>query len=230
MTESEPMMDNSEEEELDRKSLINSPNSGDILNPLDIITALFLCSDAFVQQEISLKMSMCQFSVPLLLLNCDTQQCTLMLWAMRDIVKKYRPQSLSQSKGFIEDRIVLSELPVISFVRLGECSLSKSEILNKLLSNSQQYHDTFVHHDMEGGDSPRKISDGLTEITWYLPCGNKNMDIFSEPVAIANLRGDIASFETQFSFLFKTSAAVYVFFDDLNSGCRRLTNQHHKAQ
>uniref|UniRef100_A0A3Q2DM88 VLIG-type G domain-containing protein n=1 Tax=Cyprinodon variegatus TaxID=28743 RepID=A0A3Q2DM88_CYPVA len=34
------------------------------------------------------------------------------------------------------------------------------------------------------------------------------MDIFNEPVAIANLRGDIASFETQFSFLCQTSAAL----------------------
>ncbi|XP_022614130.1 up-regulator of cell proliferation-like [Seriola dumerili] len=211
-------------------NLLNSPDSGDMLNPLDIITALFLCSDAFVQQEMALKMSMCQFSVPLLLPNCDTQQCTLMLWALRDIVKEYRPQSLSQSKGFTEDRIVLSELPMISFVRLGECSLSKSEILNKLLSNSQQYHDTFVHHDMECGDSPRRISDGLTEITWYLPCGNKNIDIFSEPVAVANLRGDITSFETQFSFLCQTSAAVFVFFDNLDTDCKLLTNQHHKAQ
>ncbi|XP_025760408.1 interferon-induced very large GTPase 1-like, partial [Oreochromis niloticus] len=159
-----------------------------MVNPLDIITALFLCSDGFVQQEMALKMSTCQFSVPLLLPNCDTNQCTLMLWAMRDIVKKYRPQSLSESKGFIEDRIVLSELPMISFVRLGECSLSKSEILNKLLSNSQQYHDTFVHYNMECGESPRTMSNGLTEITWYLPGGNTNIDIFSQPVAVANLR------------------------------------------
>ncbi|XP_005755113.1 interferon-induced very large GTPase 1-like [Pundamilia nyererei] len=205
-----------------------------MLNPLDIITALFLCSDGFLQQEMSLKMSMCQFSVPLLLSNHDMKQCTLMLWAMRDIVKKYRPQSLSESKGFIEDRIVLSELPMISFVRLGECSLSKSEILNKilnkLLSNSQQYHDTFVHRNMECGDSPRRISNGLTEITWYLPCGNTNIDIFSQPVAVANLRGDIASFETQYSFLCQTSAAVFVFFDHLDSECSLLTNQHHKAQ
>uniref|UniRef100_A0A3B4T384 Si:dkey-85k7.12 n=2 Tax=Seriola dumerili TaxID=41447 RepID=A0A3B4T384_SERDU len=220
----------SEITEFNFDNLLDSPNSGDMLNPLDIITALFLCSDAFVQQEMALKMSMCQFSVPLLLPNCDTQQCTLMLWALRDIVKEYRPQSLSQSKGFIEDRIVLSELPMISFVRLGECSLSKSEILNKLLSNSQQYHDTFVHHDMECGDSPRRISDGLTEITWNLPCGNKNIDIFSEPVAVANLRGDITSFETQFSFLCQTSAAVFVFFDNLDTDCKLLTNQHHKAQ
>ncbi|XP_073331582.1 interferon-induced very large GTPase 1-like [Pagrus major] len=216
--------------ELDLDNLFSSQQSDDMLNPLDIITALFLCSDGFVQQEMTLKMSMCQFSVPLLLPDCDTKQCTLMLWAMRDIVKKHRPQSLSESRGFIEDRIVVSELPMISFVRLGECSLSKSEILNKLLSNSQQYHDTFVHSNMECGDSPRRISNGLAEISWYLPCGNKNMDIFSEPVAVANLRGDIASFETQFSFLCQTSAAVFVFFDSLDSDCELLMNQQHKAE
>ncbi|XP_030609739.1 interferon-induced very large GTPase 1-like [Archocentrus centrarchus] len=207
-----------------------STDIDDLLNPLDIITALFLCSDGFLQQEMALKMSMCQFSVPLLLPNCDTKQCTLMLWAMRDIVKKYRPHSLSESKGFIEDRIVLSELPMISFVRLGECSLSKSEILNKLLSNSQQYHDTFVHRNMECGDSPRRISSGLTEISWYLPGGNTNIDVFSQPVAVANLRGDIALFKTQYSFLCQTSAAVFVFFDHLDSDCSLLINQHHKAQ
>ncbi|XP_032439894.1 up-regulator of cell proliferation-like [Xiphophorus hellerii] len=222
--------DESDSTESNFEDLFESPNKTETFNPLDIMTALLLCSDGFVQQELALKMSMCQFSVPLLLPNCDTQQCTLMLWAMRDIVKKYRPSDLSESKGFIEERIVLSELPMISFVRLGECSLSKSEILNKLLSNSEQYHDTFVHHNMESGDIQRRISNGLTEMTWYLPCGNKNMDIFSEPVAIANLRGDIASFETQFSFLCQTSAAVFVFFDQLDSECELLMNKSHKAQ
>uniref|UniRef100_A0A0E9PUR8 Up-regulator of cell proliferation-like domain-containing protein n=1 Tax=Anguilla anguilla TaxID=7936 RepID=A0A0E9PUR8_ANGAN len=47
-----------------------------------------------------LKMSMCQFSVPLLLPKCEAQQCTLMLWAMRDIAKKYKPHSLTDPKGF----------------------------------------------------------------------------------------------------------------------------------
>ncbi|KAL4007024.1 aminopeptidase N [Sarotherodon galilaeus] len=226
--------DESGSTDLDLYNMIDSPNTEDIVNPLDIITALFLCSDGFLQQEMALKMSMCQFSVPLLLPSCVTKQCTLMLWAMRDIVKKYRPQSLSQSKGFIEERIVLSELPMVSFVRLGECSLSKSKFLNELLSNSQQYHDTFVHHNMECGDSPRRISNGLTEITWYLPGGNTNIDIFSQPVAVANLRGDIASFETQYSFLCQTSAAVFVFFDHLDSESESVFNllksQHHKAQ
>ncbi|XP_072288500.1 up-regulator of cell proliferation-like [Eucyclogobius newberryi] len=219
----------SEETVFNLETLLHGPTLGNQFNPLDIITALFLCSDGFVQQELSLKMSMCQFAVPLLLPDPDTKQCTMMLWALRDIVKKYRPQSLLESKGFIEERIVLSEIPMVSFVRLGESSLSKSEILNKLLSNSQEYHDTFVHRDMECGDCPRKISDGIVEVAWYLPCGNKNIDIFSEPVTVANLRGDIASFVPQFSFLCETSCAVFVFCDQLDLACKQLTNDMSKA-
>lgn len=216
--------------DLDLDSLVENQDLSNKVNPLDIVTALFLCSDGFLQQEITLKMSMCQFSVPLLLPNCESGQCTLMLWALRDIVKKYRPHSLEDPKGFVEDRVVLSDLPMVSFVRLGECSLSKSQILNKLLSNPQQYHDTFVHRDMECGDVPRRVSNGLLEISWYHPCGNKNIDIFGEPVTIANLRGDISTFETQYSFLCQTSAAVFVFFDNLDPENRLLTSQHTKAQ
>ncbi|KAM9500852.1 interferon-induced very large GTPase 1-like [Clarias gariepinus] len=212
------------------ESLVLNQDSSQKLNPLDIITGLFLCADSFLQQEIALKMSMCQFSVPLLLPNCDTQQSMLMLWALRDIVKKFRPHSLSNQRGFVENRIVLADLPLVSFVRLGDCSMSKSQILNKLLSNPQQYHDTFVHHNMDCGDIPRKISNGLVEISWYLPCGSKNIDIFPEPVAFANLRGDIGTFEAQYSFLCQISTAVFVFFDNFDLNYNLLTNTHVKAQ
>ncbi|XP_036372561.1 interferon-induced very large GTPase 1-like [Megalops cyprinoides] len=196
------------------------------VNPLDLITALFLCSDSFLQQEMALKMSMCQFSVPLLLPNCDTQQPTLMLWAMRDIVKKLRPHSLMDSKSFVESYIVLTELPLISFVKLGNSSWSKSWILNQVLHSSQQNCNTFIHYNMECGDTSRRISDGLVEVSWYLPSGNINSDIFPEPVAVANLRGDISAFETQFSFLCQTSAAVFVFCDDLESNSKLLKTQN----
>ncbi|XP_030193333.1 interferon-induced very large GTPase 1 isoform X2 [Gadus morhua] len=206
---------------LDFYTMLDPKKSGEELNPLDIITALFLCSNGLLQQEMAVKMSMCQFGLPLLLPDCGTQKHTLMLWALRGItylyyVKKYRPQALSNTKSFIEKSIVATELPMVSFVRLGECSLSKSEILNTLLSNPQQYHNTFVHHKMECGNVPREIADGLVETSWYLPCGNKNIDIFNEPVAVANLRGDIALCELQFLFLCKTSAAVFVFLDNFD--------------
>ncbi|XP_055766459.1 interferon-induced very large GTPase 1-like [Salvelinus fontinalis] len=203
-------------------NLDTDTDSSNVINPLDLITALFLCSDGFLQQEMVQKMSMCQFAVPLLLPNCDTKQSTLMLWALRDIVRKFRPSSQTATKAFVEDRIVVSDIPMVSFVRLGESSLSKSHILNKLLSNPQQYHDTFVHHDMECGDVPLQISNGLVEISWYFPCGNRNIDMFTKPVAVANLRGDIRSFETQFSFLCQTSAAVYIFIDDFESDLKVL--------
>lgn len=183
------------------------------VNPLDTLTAVFLCSDSFLQQEMIMKMCMCQFAVPLLLPNSDNNQITLMLWAMREIVKKYRPHSLSDPSAFVEERIALSEIPLVSFVRLGRCNISKSEILNKLLSNPQQYTDTFVHFNTDCGNISKKISDGLVEISWYLPCGNSNIDVFPEPVAIANLRGDIQNFETQYSFLCEASTAVFVFFE-----------------
>eukprot|EP00063_Salmo_salar_P090415 XP_014065250.1 PREDICTED: interferon-induced very large GTPase 1-like [Salmo salar] len=205
-------------------------DSSNVINPLDLITALFLCSDGFLQQDMVQKMSMCQFAVPLLLPNCDTKQSTLMRWALRDIVKKFRPSSQTATKAFVEERIVLSDIPMVSFVRLGESSLSKSHILNKLLSNPQQYHDTFVHHDMECGDVPLQISNGLVEISWYFPCGNRNIDMFTKPVAVANLRGDIRSFETQFSFLCQTSAAVYIFTDDFEADLKVLEGKITKAE
>ncbi|XP_055780222.1 interferon-induced very large GTPase 1-like [Salvelinus fontinalis] len=211
-------------------NLNTDTDSSNVINPLDLITALFLCSDGFLQQEMVQKMSMCQFAVPLLLPNCDTEKITLMLWALRDIVRKFRPSSQTATNAFVEERIVVSDIPMVSFVRLGESSLFKSQILNKLLSNPQQYHDTFVHHNMECGDVPRQISDGLVEISWYFPCGNRNIDMFTKPVAVANLRGDIRSFETQFSFLCQTSAAVYIFIDDFEADLKVLGGKITKAE
>ncbi|KAI3352781.1 hypothetical protein L3Q82_019361 [Scortum barcoo] len=186
----------------------------DAINPLDLITALFLCSDGFLQQDIVLKMALCQFAVPLLLPNHETREITMMLWSMREIVQSFRPSLQARRKLSCEERIVLSDIHLVSFVRLGRMTLSKSNMLNKLLSNSQQYHDIFYHRNMACGDVPRRISDGLVEISWYLPCGNRNIDKFTEPLAVANLRGDIKAFDKQFSFLCQTSEAVYILYDE----------------
>ncbi|XP_062284475.1 up-regulator of cell proliferation-like isoform X2 [Scomber scombrus] len=188
------------------------------INPLDLITALFLCSDSFFQQDIVQKMSLCQFAVPLLLPNSETREITMMLWAMREIVRTFRPSKEAFRKLNCEERLVHSDIPLVSFVRLGKMLSSKSEMLNKLLSNNQQQNDTFYHRHMVCGDVPRRISNGLVEISWYLPCGNRNIDIFTEPVAIANLRGDIRAFDKQFSFLCETSTAVYIFWDESEAG------------
>ncbi|KAG9462325.1 hypothetical protein GDO78_014370 [Eleutherodactylus coqui] len=183
------------------------------IHPLDVLCVVLHCSDLFLQQEIITKMSMCQFSVPLLLPANDGLDCTFMLWAMRDIVKKWRPQSLADSKGFMEDNVVNIEMPIFSFVRLGPSKLSKSKLLNQVLNPVQQHHDFFIHDNMEGGNIKRKISDGLVEMSWYFPCGKS--DVFSEPIAVANLRGDLESNWEQFTFLTRISSATFIFIDSM---------------
>ncbi|KAG8430812.1 hypothetical protein GDO86_019970 [Hymenochirus boettgeri] len=192
----------------------NDPSN--IINPLDIVCVLIHCSDNFLQQNILSKMSVCQFAVPLLLPDYDGPSCTYLLWAMRDIVKRWRPQSLSQSKGFKEENLVDIEMPFVSFVRLGSNKLSKSKILNQVLSPVQQYQDIFIHDNMEGGNIERQISDGLIETSWYFPGGKENSDTFPEPIAVTNLRGGIEDNWTQFSFLTHISAIMFIFVDSIN--------------
>ncbi|XP_060924767.1 up-regulator of cell proliferation-like [Limanda limanda] len=193
----------------------------DEVNPLDLIVALFHCADSFLQQEMALKMSMCQFSLPLLLPYGHKSQCTLMLWALRDIVKEWRPHDMSESRGFVEDNIVQAKIPFFSFVRLKNSSLSKSQILNHVLSRGQQNCNIFIHRDVKGGAVKREIADGLVEVSWYLPCGNESLDVFPGPVAFANLRGDISESLTQFNFLFQVSTATFVFLDSVEESEHR---------
>uniref|UniRef100_A0A087YJR9 VLIG-type G domain-containing protein n=1 Tax=Poecilia formosa TaxID=48698 RepID=A0A087YJR9_POEFO len=100
-----------------------------------------------------------------------------------------------------------------SFVCLKNSSLSKSQMLNLVLSRGQQSHNIFIHKDMEDRAIKKEIANGLVEVFWYLPCGKENLDIFPEPVAFANLRGDISESLAQFSFLVQVSTATFVFLD-----------------
>ncbi|XP_029946599.1 up-regulator of cell proliferation-like [Salarias fasciatus] len=203
-----------EEENVDYFDLYTDNGCADKqVNPLDVIVALCLCADNFLQQEMALKMSMCQLSVPLLLPSSNNSQSTLMLWALRDIIKEWCPQNLSESKGFVENNIVQADIPFYSFVRLKNCSLSKSQLLNQIFSHGQQSHNIFLHRDMDGGSIKRVIANGLVEVCWYLPCGNENLDVFLEPVAFANLRGDICESPAEFQFLFQVSNATFIFLD-----------------
>ncbi|XP_077303579.1 interferon-induced very large GTPase 1-like isoform X1 [Lithobates pipiens] len=205
----------------------NSDAGSCLVHPLDVQCILLHCSDSFLQQEIMSKMAMCQFAVPILLPSADGPDCTFMIWAMRDIVKRWRPLALKETKGFMEDNLVNISLPFYSFVRLENCSLSKSVFINQLLSPSQQHIDYFLHRGMEGGDLPRKISDGLVEMSCYFPSGKEISDIFTDPLAVLNLRGDILSNWTQFSFLTQISSVVFIFADSISETEYQLLSSLH---
>ncbi|XP_078221664.1 caspase recruitment domain-containing protein 6 isoform X1 [Callithrix jacchus] len=189
------------------------------INPLDVICATMLCSDSSLQRQVMSNMYQCQFALPLLLPDAENNKSILMLGAMKDIVKKQSTQFSGGPTGDTEKFLTLMKMPVISFVRLGYCSFSKSRILNTLLSPAQvKSHRIFLHQDLPLLVLPRQISDGLIEITWCFPDGDdlkENVSVFQKPVALANLRGNLESFWTQFGFLMEVSSAVFFFTDYL---------------
>ncbi|XP_032901694.1 interferon-induced very large GTPase 1-like [Amblyraja radiata] len=195
------------------------------INPLDIIGAIFLCADHSLQQELMLKMSLCQLALPFLLPEGHSYPrdkvrgpregpgATLLLWAMRPIVKMWGPQSPTGNSPVVEMPIVTATVPTVSFLRLGRCTVSKSRVLNLTLSQTQLQQNIFLHSGMECGNVPRGISDGMAEISWYLPSGKNNTDIFPEAAAFINLRGDAETYQGHTRFLAKVSAALFIFID-----------------
>ncbi|XP_032900534.1 interferon-induced very large GTPase 1-like [Amblyraja radiata] len=195
------------------------------INPLDIIAAIFLCADHSLQQELMLKMSLCQLALPFLLPEghsyprdkvrgpMEGPGATLLLWAMRPIVKMWCPQSPTGSSPVVEMPIVTATVPTVSFLRLGRCTVSKSKLLNLTLSQTQLQQNIFLHSGMKCGNVPRRISDGMAEISWYLPSGKSNTDIFPEAAAFINLRGDAETYQGHTRFLAKVSAALFIFID-----------------
>ncbi|XP_076973178.1 caspase recruitment domain-containing protein 6 isoform X2 [Tamandua tetradactyla] len=189
------------------------------INPLDVLCASMLCSDSSLQRNVMSNMYQCQFALPLLLPDAENNKSILMLGAMRDIVKKQSTQSSGIPAEDTENFLTLMKMPVISFVRLGCCSFSKSRILNTLFCPAQlKSHKIFLHQDSSSLVLPRQISDGLVEITWCFPDNDYlrgSPSFFLKPVAVANLRGDLESFWTQFGFLMEISSAVFLFTDYL---------------
>uniref|UniRef100_A0A2K6C0M7 Caspase recruitment domain family member 6 n=1 Tax=Macaca nemestrina TaxID=9545 RepID=A0A2K6C0M7_MACNE len=189
------------------------------INPLDVLCAAMLCSDSSLQRQVMSNMYQCQFALPLLLPDAENNKSILMLGAMKDIVKKQSTQFSGGPTGETEKFLTLMKMPVISFVRLRYCSFSKSRILNTLLSPAQlKSHKIFLHQDLPLLVLPRQISDGLVEITWCFPDNDdrkENPCFFQKPVALANLRGNLESFWTQFGFLMEVSSAVFFFTDCL---------------
>ncbi|XP_078736051.1 interferon-induced very large GTPase 1-like [Lampetra fluviatilis] len=193
----------------DNSSSSDSDATVDLINPLDMITAVFLCADSFLQQVLMQKMAQCQFALPLLLPDSGKGNITFMLWAMRQIVKNWK---LQENASSMEESLVSVPMPFISFIRVGECNVSKSKLLNSILSNEK--HDFFVHRQMECGDIPRKCSDGLVELSMFCPCGKSKIDVFQTEFSVLNLRGDARDHLVQLEFLKAISNAMFIIFDN----------------
>ncbi|XP_064624089.1 interferon-induced very large GTPase 1-like [Lineus longissimus] len=180
--------------------------SENIPNPLDIFLATFSCCDLMLCQVILEKMNMCRLAVPFVMpTSSHGTNLTLCLWSLRSIVVECANESTAESA------LVECPMKVVSFVRIGESSLSKSQLLNEVL-NGQSHHTFFSKESCSLGTSARTISCGLIEAAWYLP-SRKESDILDSVTMFLNLRGNAFSFKRQLSLISSISAVVTVVVD-----------------
>ena len=182
------------------------------INPMDAFLTLFHCSDDFLRQHFSIKLSACQLSVPFLLPDPlqPSEKVTMLLWALERIKKSWKAKSNNDEKTISQHVFVLEHpFPIVSFIRIGTNTFSKSALLNKVISDVNGYHDFFFHKDCKGGGSERKIVDGLVELCWYLP-GETKDGTFKKEICFANLRGDGGDFKKQLDVLTKISSVIFM--------------------
>lgn len=185
------------------------------INPLDLVTSVFICADTFLQQEITIRMMQCKFAVPLVLPNTDpAKPSQFLLWPSRCVVGQWISNSLDTNGRQQDGNLASTPMPIISCIKLGQCSLSKSQVLNYVLSGPNSSNNTFMHKGMDGGQVPRRLSNGLVEIGWYLPTGDIHSDLYPSPFVISNLRGDASNHEICLKLLCQASSAVIVFCGD----------------
>ena len=225
LTSSSPVSDQSPpSSDLDSDSESDDEKEIEILvHPMDGLLALLHCSDNFLRQDLMCRLATCQLAVPLLLPDPITHEPTFLLWAMRTIVKEFK---IGNGTASYSGPIVGYPAPIVSFLRIGHHSKSKSHLLNTVINTTE--YATFFHWNCEGGRAKRILvnSDGhkgkhilvngLVEVSWYLPSYNDNL--FPDAISFANLHGDAREHSKQVQFLSEVSCMHFVFLkeNDLN--------------
>ncbi|KAJ8021890.1 Interferon-induced very large GTPase 1 [Holothuria leucospilota] len=196
----------------------------------DFIFCLLHCSDNFLRQDILEKMSACQLAVPIVLQGTTNSKPTFLLWALRRIMKKWKGESDSFA---VEEPIVSYPVLNVSVLRIGDVRISKSQLMNTMLSCSQGYssHTFFLHR---GKDFAVPIfSPGSIECVWFLPVWGSKNQIFKEVTAFFNLRGDCTKYPQQTKFVCKaahlTIALIATSNHNLHKKCISLIRRNSKS-
>nr|XP_055050553.1 interferon-induced very large GTPase 1-like [Misgurnus anguillicaudatus] len=205
-----------ERKQLKRHRTIDEGNKMHPLHPMDIQMAVFLHADHFIRQLIVTKLSQCQYAVPLLVPNPFNQKIEFPLWTFRQIKKSWKLYEKNESKS---QAIYQAETPMVAFFRLSAVSTSKSQIMNSLIN---ERHETFFHRHCRGSSKSHLLMDGVVEIAWYCPSGEKT-DKFTDCVAFCNLHGDAQAHETQLKILTEESSINVVILPHLDRSHRKIT-------
>ncbi|XP_073460097.1 interferon-induced very large GTPase 1-like [Aquarana catesbeiana] len=185
------------------------------IHPMDVQMSIFHCANDFMRQYLYTKLSFCQFALPLLVTLPSKSTIEFPLWTFQEIKKKWKIKGGESYDKFIKE----TEAPIISFIRLGPCSTSKSQLMNWLIS--KQRHDIFYHRHCRGSTENALLMNGMTEVAWYCP-GGKEDDTFDDCIAFTNLHGDAREHNQQVKFLEEISSVIVILFTELDTKGKEL--------
>ncbi|XP_059203419.1 interferon-induced very large GTPase 1-like [Centropristis striata] len=187
------------------------------VHPMDVQMAVFHCSDSFLKQNIITKLSQCQYALPLLVPDPVTMNIDCPLWTFRQITKTWKKTEIKENSNTVTMKsmsICKAETAMVSFLRLGSLSVSKSQLMNTLINDR---HSTFFHRNCPGSTKSRHLMDGVAEIAWYCPAGKPN-DAFTDCIAFCNLHGDALTIAKQRDILTDKSSVNVVLVPTLEKG------------
>ncbi|XP_028415115.1 interferon-induced very large GTPase 1-like isoform X6 [Dendronephthya gigantea] len=176
------------------------------VNPMDAMLGILHRSDDTLRRYIVNKLSACQLSVPFLLPHPDapSENVKILLSALESITKCW--------KDGTDTKLVFATehpFPVVSFIRIGKPTMSKSSLINEIMSDGESTHNFFFNKKMNGGHVKRKVVDGLVEVSWFLPSGRETQ-ILQNEICFANLRGDARYFKKQLDLLSAISSIIFI--------------------
>ena len=206
--------DNDDDEDDDEDTF---EDEHETIHPVDSLLALLICSDNFLRQDLLSRLAKCQLAIPFILPDPFTQQLTLPLWAMRSIIKDWKcvegPEVVEKTSPIIN-----YGMPIISFIRFGKQlkrGVSKSKLLNDVISDEESHHNYFFHRDCAGGQSEVLLGKGLIDMCWYLSSGKPiDSEAFSDAVTFLNLHGDAREYPRQSRFLSKISFMCFILLSE----------------
>ncbi|CAH2328061.1 interferon-induced very large GTPase 1-like [Pelobates cultripes] len=181
------------------------------MHPADILMAMFYCADDFMRQYMFSKLSLCQFALPFLVPLPYEDSIELPLWSLRLVQKSILSAGKDGARSHQEKLICKVENPMACFTRIGKSNLSKSQILNNLLSTSK--HDIFYHRNCKGCEKKPILMEGVAEIFWFCPSG-KDENQYESCTAFVNLHGDAKEHNQQSDFLLEISTVNILLFSD----------------
>ncbi|VDI11836.1 Hypothetical predicted protein [Mytilus galloprovincialis] len=183
------------------------------INPLDLTIAVFKCASPMLKYTLASKFFTCQLAMPVIFpKNCD-EDISISLIPLHSMVIE-----CTSNGNSINEVSLNCPCHVVSFIRFGLLSVSKSKLVNEILND--QYHNTFFDRDCPLGSSNRCVSDGLIEAAWYLP--SKKSNFLSSVTTFLNLRGDANRFQEQLRMLSNISS-ILVILIDMNNIDSKLT-------